>query len=138
MKIKKRDQMPILPQMFSNLNPPPLKPIPYNGGFVRLLWEGMRLEKIKEMHNKHAEIAEAMYRQTKAMADGFYETMTLSKKIEHFHEAVDHERVMMGHAETKSEAEATNAIYEARIAEYEFKMREREYTRRLEEDQNEE
>lgn len=138
MQLKRRESSAVMPQMFGNLNPPPLKPIPYSGGYIKLIWEGGKLERIKEMHLRQAEIYEAMYRQTKAMSDSFYETMTLGRRIELFHEEASHRMVMMGHEETKGEAEALNAVYEARISEYEFRMREREYNRVLRENSEEE
>jgi hypothetical protein len=152
-QIKRREPSAVLPQMFGHMTPPPLNPIPYNGGYLKLIFEGMKLEEIKKMHCQQADIYDAMYRQTKSMADSFYITMTLGRRIELFHQEAHHRKVMMEqqqdegrdvgkhrkimmvHEETKGEAEALNAVYEARISEYEFRMREREYNRLLKADE---
>lgn len=132
MKIMKRDST--TPMMFQDLSPPPLKPVPHNAGYVKLLWEGGKLKKIKEMHVNQAEIYEAMYRQVKAKSDSIYETMTLGVRIDMVHKEADHRKIMMKHEQTKGEAEAVNAHYEARISEYEFKMREREFKKMMDAD----
>jgi len=106
MQIKRREPSAVLPQMFGHLNPPPLKPIPYNGGYLKLIFEGMKLDKIKEMHCKQADIYEAMYRQTKAMAESFYETMTLGRRIELFHQEALHRQIMMLEEQDKAKDEA--------------------------------
>lgn len=135
MKLMKRNSMS--PIMFQDLSPPPLKPVPHNAGYVKLLWEGGKLKKIKEMHVNQAEIYEAMYRQVKAKADSIYETMTLGTRIEMVHKEAEHRKIMMRHEQTKGEAEAVNAVYESRISEYEFKMREREFKKLLDGDEDE-
>jgi exonuclease I len=106
MMIKRREPSALLPQLFGNLNPPPLKPIPYNGGYLKLMWEGGKLKRIKEMHVLQAEIREAMYRETKATADSFFEAMTLPRKIELYHQEALHRQIMMLQEQEKGKDEA--------------------------------
>lgn len=106
MIIKRREPSAIMPQLFGSLNPPPLKPIPYSGGYIRLMWEGGKLKRIKEMHVLQAEIREAMYRETKATADSFFEAMTLPRKIELFHQEALHRQIIMKQEQEKGKDEA--------------------------------
>jgi len=152
MKITKpKPMLPELPQLFTSLTPPPLRPIPYNGGLLTRMFEKMRLEDIAQMQELHAKIAESQRQQTQSMAMGMMEAITFGARLRATLETFEHERSSREHARVmfkreeemteaeikKANAEAKSAEFEAGITELDYRMRVREFNMILKMDKEE-